>query len=131
MNSDYLFIPIGLFIPAVVLFKRELLIEKPTVLILTVVSAVLFILGLALHFTDVGRFSSSGALLTPLMSLGFYRLSRRIFVKHIRHEPRDTYMNWSPGMAADRLFNIVFFMGCWLLAMLNAIGMEELAKRGW
>ena len=131
MDYDYLFIAVGMFVPGVVLFKRELLVEAGPSGTVFAISLALFIIGVGFHFTDVGRHSSSGALLAPLMSLGLYRLLCSLFVTYAKHEPRDTYMDWTPGMAADRLFNIVYFTAAFVLTMLSAIGMEELAKRGW
>ena len=122
----------GLFVALVALFKRELLVENPAFTNIFLISLFLFVLGIVLHFTDVGRSSTSaGALLAPLMSLGLYRLMRRIFIARFNHEPKDTHMDWTPGLAADRVFNIVFFIACWLIVMFSVIIMEELTKRGW
>jgi hypothetical protein len=128
---DYLYFIIGFFVAGIALFKRELLVQKHTSAIILAISVALFVLGIALHFTDWGRQAPSGALLTPLMSLALYRFCRTLFLKRLDHEPIDTYMDWSPGMAADRLFNIVFFVLSAWLVMFNAIGMRELVKRGW
>jgi hypothetical protein len=128
---DYLLFFSGLFVTCIALFKRELLVNRQSFQIILVFSLASFILAIALHFTEPGRRSSSGALLTPLISLGLYRFGRSIFVRRFNHEPRDTYMDWSPGMAADRVFNIVYFVVSFWLAMLTAIGMEELGNRGW
>lgn len=88
---DYLVYTSGLFVPIVELFKRELLIETASFRVILIISVILFIVGIALHFTQIGRNSSSGALLTSLMSLGIYRLLRKIFMERFRHEPRDTW----------------------------------------
>ncbi|HEV8140102.1 MAG TPA: hypothetical protein VGP81_10040 [Pyrinomonadaceae bacterium] len=128
---DYIVFMTGLFVPVVALFKRELLIESASFRVILIISVILFIVGIALHFTYVGRNSSSGALLTSLMSLGIYRVLRKIFIKRYRHEPRDTWFIWTSGLAADRLFNIVFFVGSSWLATLNALVMWELSQRGW
>ena len=131
MDYDLLFIAVGMLVPVVVLFKRELLMKAGASGTIFAISLALFIIGLAFHFTDVGRHSASGALLTPLMSFGLYRLFRTWFMAYAKHEPRDTYMDWTPGMAVDRVFNIVYFTAAFMLTALNAIGMEGLAKRGW
>jgi hypothetical protein len=65
------------------------------------------------------------------MSYGLYRLLRRVFVGYVLHEPRDTYMDWTPGLAADRVFNVLYFVAAFLLTMLSAVGMEELRKGDW
>lgn len=128
---DTLFIPVGLFVFVIALFKRELLVERESFRLILGVSALLFIAGLALHFSAAWRDSSCGALLAPLISLGFYRLCRGIFLRLFKREPRDTYLDWSPGMGADRLFNIVYFVCGWLLLEIVTILMFELAKSGW
>jgi len=127
----YLFFIIGYFVAGVALFKRELLVQKQSFAIILWISIALFVFGILLHLTDWGREVPSGALLTPLMTLALYRFCRTLFLKGLKHEPRDTYLDWSPGMAADRLFNIVFFVLSGWLVMFNAIGMRELVKRGW
>ena len=128
---DPLLISVGLLVFAIALFRRELLVERESFRLILGVSVLLFIAGLALHFNAAWRDSACGALLVPLISLGFYRLCRRIFLWRFKREPRDTWFDWSPGMGADRVFNIVFFVcGGWLW-MLITILMLEFAKAGW
>lgn len=115
----------------VALFKRELLIEKESFRLILGISIALFLAGLMLHFTEAGRDSSSGALLAPLLSLGLFRLCRKIFLKRYGREPRDTFFVWEAGLAADRFFNIAYFSLAGWLWMLAAIGMIELAKASW
>jgi hypothetical protein len=122
---------VGGLVLTIALFKRELLVESESFRLILGVSALLFVAGLALHFSDAWRDSNCGALLVPLISLGFYRLCRRIFIRLYKREPRDTYLDWSPGMGVDRVFNIVYFvLGSWLW-MLVTVFMLELAKSGW
>jgi len=111
-------------------FKRELLIRDDSFRLILAVSLVLFLVGIVLHFTDAGRRSFCGSLLSPLPSLGLFRLSRRLFLKRFEKEARDTYLIWDAGMAADRIFNIAYFSLAGLLLMLTTIGMLELAKAG-
>jgi hypothetical protein len=103
------------------IFKRELLIETESFRIILGISVVLFLVGLFLHFTAPGRHFGSGALLCPLLSLGLYRLCRRVFIRQYNREPRDTWFDWSEGMGADRIFNILYFGSVgWLLMLLAA-----------
>jgi hypothetical protein len=87
---DYVYVPIGMFVVAIALFKPALLAKERSL-----------------------------------------RLIRRVFLHKTKHEPRDTYLNWSSGLAADRVFNIVFFGGSFLIFMLTTIGMIKLSKAGW
>ena len=98
--------------------------------VLLAVSVVLFLVGITLHFTSTARDSASGALLSPLPSIGLFRICRNVFLKLFGREPRDTYLNWQPGLGPDRVFNIVYFSLAFLLLMLGTIGMMKLAKIG-
>ena len=121
----------ALFVVGIALFKRDLLVNRQSFQIIFGLSVVSFILGIALHFTEWGPNAAPGLLLVPLLSLGLYRGGRRIFVRRFNREPRDTFMDWRRGMAADRAFNILYFVGSIWMAMLTAAGMSELAERGW
>ena len=128
---DFGFIFGGMFVIWIALFKRELLVDRETVPTIVAIAIGLFIVGIFFHFTASGRESASGALLWPILSFGWYRLTRRVFLRMAGHEPKDTSHNWTPGLAADRFFNIIFFTSSLVGGMLFTIGMQELAKRGW
>ena len=130
MDKFYVFI--GLFVVAIALFNRELLVQKESFRIILGVSIILFFAGLILHFTAVDRESSCGALLSPLVSLGLYRFCRSVFLICFKREPRDTFFNWwGADLFLDSVFNVVYFVTSGLLTMYIAIGMIELAKHGW
>jgi hypothetical protein len=131
MEMDYIYIPLGMLIPVIALFKRELLVQRESFMIILLVTIILFVAGLGLHFAVGDKDSSCGALLAPLFSLCLYRCCRRLFLRQCEHEPRDTYLNWETGLAADRIFNIVFFGGSFLLFVLTTLGMIKLARTGW
>ena len=131
MNLDPFYFAIGGFVFFIFLFKRELLIEREGFQLILITSVVLCLAGLVIHFTGVGRSSTSGALLNPIVSLGLFRLCRKIFLKRLKREPRDTFLDWSPGMAADKVFNIVYFALSSLLWMIIPAGAEKLAKADW
>lgn len=63
--------------------------------------------------------------------LGFYLLLRKIFLRIVSHEPQDTYLNWSPGHADDRLFNILYFGSSVFIELVTIGTFMELAKKGW
>jgi len=128
---DYLYVFAGMFVSIVVLFKRELLIQKVSFWIIFGFSVALFLGGIVLHIVGADPNSFCGALLTPLLSLALFRFCRRFFVRRIGHEPTDTYLNWSPGLGADRLFNIVYFGLAICIELVSMGAMMELAKAGW
>jgi amino acid transporter len=91
--------------------KIDLLLRPAPLRIVTVVCGALFVLGTMLHFTSIVRkYPSSGALICPLLHLGFFRVGRRLFVHRFNREPRSTYFDWSPGLAVDRVFNLAYFV---------------------
>ena len=127
----YIYILIGMFVAVLALFRRELLIQTDSFRAILAVSTLLFLIGIFLHSTAAGRNAPSGALLAPLMSLALYRVTRKLFLLKFRREPRDTFMDWSSGLAWDRVFNIVYFAGSAWILMAAMIGMRALAKAGW
>ena len=72
-----------------------------------------------------------GALAIPLLSLGLFRLYRNVFLKRLKREPKDTFLNSEAGLGADMFFNFMFFVSAMFLGMFIAIGMIELSKVGW
>ena len=130
-DIDLLYIFIGGFVIWIFIFKRELLIDEKSFRVILGISVALFIVGIMLHFTEAGRYSASGALLSPPVSLGLFRLCRKVFLRKFNREPKDTFLNWDAGLAADRVFNIVYGTLASLLGMIIAGGMLQLAKAGW
>src|SRR5262249_36334615 len=89
---------IGGFVIYTAIMKRELLVQKRSFRIILLVSVVLFLVGLvdvALYLLGVGRYFVSGALLCPLITLAQYRLSRKVFLKYVKREPKDTFFIYS------------------------------------
>ena len=128
---DYIYVFVGMFVGIIALFNRDLLVQKASFRIILGTSVALFVAGFVLHFIEPDPGSFCGALLTPLLSLGMYRICRRLFLLRLRHEPKDTYLNWAPGFAADRLFNVIYFGSVVWIELLTMAGMMELTKAGW
>lgn len=128
---DYLFIFTGGFVIWTFIFKRELLIRNKSFMPILGISVVLFLVGVVFHSAGAYRNSFCGALLSPLISLGLFRLCRVIFVRRFNREPKDTYLIWDKGLGVDRVFNIVYLSIAGLCLMLVTIGNLELAKAGW
>ena len=61
---DYVFVFSGMFVIVIALFKRELLIHTNSYRIILIISLIFFCTGLIIHFSEAGRNSSCGALLT-------------------------------------------------------------------
>ena len=128
---DVIYFSIGGFILTIAWFRMDLLIHKRSFRLTLGISVALFFIGLVLHFTDTARYSASGALLAPLLSLGLFQLCRKTFLKRYKREPRDTLLNWEPGLEADSIFNIVYFGLALFLLIFIPLGMKHLVKVGW
>lgn len=131
---DYFYFAIGGFVIYTALIKRELLIWEGSFRIILLLSVILFVLGLvdvALYFMRGERYFVSGALLCPLITLAQYRLSRRVFLKYVKREPRDTFFIWRGGdLGKDRLFNLLYFIPAFWILMLITGGVDLLLGEG-
>lgn len=127
----YLYIFAGLSVTIVAFFRRQLLVQERSFKLILACAIALFTVGILLHFTEHGRAAPSGALLAPLICLALYRVLRRIFKRRFHQEPRDTYLNWTPGLAADRVFNIIYFTASAAIVLWSMVLMRSLAKAGW
>ncbi len=105
---------IGGLVFAIGIFRRDLLTQWKSFTIILAISVALFLTGLVLSIAYAGEYPGSGALLSPLVSLVLYRLSRKVFAATYGREPLDTWLNWKEGMGPDRVFNILYFLtaGC-------------------
>ena len=128
---DLVYFFIGGLIFAIALFKRELLIIDRSFKALVFVCIGLFLAGLALHFSEPIKDSTSGALFSPLLCLGLFRIFRRWFVQQFNREPRDTWFIWQSGMGADRVFNIVFFSSALCVWVFTTVATIEVGKAGF
>jgi hypothetical protein len=133
---DYIYVAIGGFVIYIALMKRELLIQKRSFRIILLLSITLFLAGLvdvAFYLVGRGRHFVSGALLCPLITLAQYRLSRRVFLKYVKREPKDTFFIWSgKDLGKDRLFNILYFVLAFWILGLTIGGLDLLlAQDGW
>lgn len=123
---DKLNLALGGFVIALSLFKREWLFEPASQRILLGIAAVMFVIGAVLVFGKFAPNSGAGALMNPLFSLGLFWVMRKLFRRLFERDPRDTFMDWRPGMAADRFFNIVYFTVAFICLALIAAGVEKL-----
>ena len=117
---------LGGFVIVVALFKRELLFEPESYRILLGIAAVMFVVGAVLVFGRLQPNLAAGALMNPLVSIGLFWLMRKFFRRRFDRDPRDTFLNWTPGMAADRFFNIIFFVAAMISWGIISTGVEKL-----
>jgi hypothetical protein len=65
----------------------------------------------ACHF-DREAIGLAVALASPALHLLLFRVAFRWFVKKVGREPVDVTYNWTPGLAPDRAFAILFLLVC-------------------
>lgn len=128
MNT--LVILVGGLVIGIAHLKMDLLIRKDSYRIILGVSVVLFLLCPVLILTGTFRHPVCGALLSPLMSLGLFRVGRRVFLAHVGREPIDTFFNWREGPTADRIFNIVYFVLATWLWLFTPLAAKQLVNLG-
>jgi hypothetical protein len=112
-----LIVTIGaMLVPGIYLFRlHKILLLGGTSAVVTrwlfVASA---IVGLTVAVRDRNRpaFGLAVALLSPLVHSLAFRKTFRWFVRVVGREPADVYDNWTPGLAADRAFAILFSLVC-------------------
>jgi hypothetical protein len=121
-----LYFVLGGFVIAIALFKRELLFEQESHRILLGIAGAMFVAGAVLVFGEFHPNSLAGSLMSPLVSITLFWVMRKLFRWQFDRDPRDTFLKWKPGMAADRLFNIVYFASALISWGLISAGVEKL-----
>lgn len=103
----------------VAFLRRQLLIERESRKIIFGISLALFVAaGVASIFTCCTPILFP-SLMNPLVSLSLFLSMRKLFIRWKHREPIDTSLDRRPGLAADRLFNIVYFsLGPFLMFLL-------------
>ena len=128
MNPIYFFV--GAFVLTIAWFRMDLLIRARSFAIILGISISLGVLGITLHIIQRDSYLS-GALLCPLMTLGLFRTCRRLFMKIVKREPKDTLLDWSPGLGRDQLFNVLYFILGSLILVFFPVIVQRLTKAGW
>lgn len=115
-------------IPTIFFFARDLLIERTSRQIILAISLGLFVTAVLLTLFIHDEHTLFPSLMSPLSSLGLFLLMRKLFVRWKHREPLDTFLDWRPGLAADRWFNIVYLcLTVWVLFVLYV----GAAQTGW
>ena len=104
---------------AVVFFRRELVIERRSRKLILGISITLFVAAIFLSLFKRSMPTLFPSLMNPLVSLGLFLLMRKLFLRWKHREPVDTFFDWRRGLAADRLFNVLYFtLGTFLMFLL-------------
>lgn len=123
---DKIYFALGSFVICIAFFKRQLLFAPESHRIVLGIAATMFVVGAVLVFGRLQPNSAAGALMNPIISIGLFSVMRKLFRWQFDRDPRDTFLNWTPGMAADRFFNISYFFFAWVCLALVAAGVEKL-----
>jgi len=121
---------LGAFVLSIAWFRMDLLINAKSFLIILSISTILFLIGVALYFL-YGYSYLIGALLCPLLTVALFHFLRKVFLRLVGREPRDTLLDWTPGIAADRFFNVLYFMLGTLILIFVPILVRRLTSLGF
>lgn len=126
---DYFNLAIAGFVVLIALVKRELLAQERSYIVILVIAIILFLVGLLdifMFLKSNEKYLNSGAFLCPLVTLIQYRLSRKLFLRLVEREPRDTSLDFGEGLTKDRFFNLLYFIPAFLLMLFFFTEMEIL-----
>ena len=112
------------FVLIIAFYDRNLLIRPASRETIAIVSFALFAAAIVASLVLPGPVLFP-SLMNPLLSLGLFLLMRKLFIRWKKREPLDTFMNWKRGLAADRLFNILYATLSVFLLLLLWIGAQK------
>jgi hypothetical protein len=128
IGVDIIRLVLAALILTIFFFARQLLIERPSRQIIFGISLALFVTAVFLTLFNGSEPILFPSLMSPLISLGLFLLMRKLFVRWTQREPRDTFLDWRSGLAADRWFNILYLcLTIWVLFLLY-VGAAQI---GW
>lgn len=107
---NILLLLIGLNPMYIFLFRRELLIEKKSFLILTVINIALFISSYILEFILTTNVEYIAALRMPVLSLGVFKILSLIYFRLYNTSPLDTFWSMDARLFKDGVFNLLFWI---------------------
>lgn len=108
---DFIFVLIGISIHGVFLYKRELLFQKRTFLVLLGIGALCFMLTYVLP-ESVGRRNMVLMMRFPLLTLIIFFIMKSIYFKMYETDAKDTFWSMDWKLMKDGVFNFLFwFLG--------------------
>jgi len=83
-------------------------------------------MGVALYLAGGKLYFVSGALFCLLITLAQYHLSRKVFLKYVKREPKDTLFVWvGEDLGEDRLFNVLYFTLAFAILIFSLAGEKD------
>jgi ABC-type xylose transport system permease subunit len=110
-NSTLLTVIVALFTNWMLVFKFDWVVSKKAVRPMLTMTTLCFLLGLTYRLAGWKGIPNPNALFTPLATFCLLIVSRTVFIRKIGRYPIDTALNWTPGLAWDRAFSMIVFMG--------------------
>ena len=122
ISMDIVWFAVAYSVLTVTFFRRHLLIERESRRIIFGISIALFVAAVVASVFTYSTPTLFPSLMNPLVSLSLFLLMRKLFVRWKHREPIDTFFDWRPGLAADRLFNVLYFtLGTFLMSLLYLV----------
>ena len=131
MDVNCLYFGIGLSVIFIDGVRQQLLIRASSYKVILTLSTALFVLGVIVHFTPQRNNWAAGALLAPLLTLLYFRLCLRAFIRWQHREPIDVTFNWKRGLVKDRVFGFAFPFGAIAILAVTILATDRLARAGW
>lgn len=117
MPLGFIIILIGVFVLAIFMYKRELLINPKAFRIILIISLIMFALAYIMPQFDAFKNTPVNVFKLPIITLLLYRVARGLFRKAFNREPKDTFwmIHWETGIGKDTVFNVLFFFTCFII----------------
>jgi len=112
-----------LLVPGIYIFRlhNPLLLSGLTTKVTITLFGTMLVSGVILssiHGYDRASLGVAVALASPLLHVLAFRRAYSLFLRVVHREPRDTFLNWKPGLAADRMFAMTVMGGLPLASMM-------------
>jgi len=111
-----------LAIPSILMMGRIALLNTfATWRLISTIAVVVALSGAALFLVNRLPAPEAIAMAAPMYHLLLFRAFHAAFVRWAGREPRDTSLQWGPGLGSDRLFSFSFYMVA-IFSVFAAIG---------
>lgn len=107
---DFIFIYIGLLVNAILLFKRNWLLQRHLFNYLFLINTILFISAYILQYFFAGISDSVLFLKIPVLSQMIFKAHLIIFRSLYKRDPKDTFWSNDLSLMKDGLFNFLFWV---------------------
>lgn len=114
---DIFLVAISMSVHAIFIWRRKLLFEKKTFIMLLVLSAIVFFLSYALLQANIGNPKMVVLIRVPLLALIVFFLMKTVYFKIYDKNPVDTFWSMDIKLMKDGIFNFLF----WVIGLLLPI----------